>query len=332
MKNNNQPWVNPYWSKPNQNKSESIQNKNPQPSNNSNQNLGNKSYINTKSPEKPTVSTETWQNPYWKDNKTSKQNTNDKPFVFPHKVPPIPSFYHRIYPPPSPLSTSVPNMNTNHETILSSKKYEANINDDDDDDDLPYTLDSQGRAHYRAVSSAPKVTNQTSNFASAPKTSQNPVLSQQKPSSVSFSQTANTAPHSQTTTSSAIPSFMNNITQNLFKNTNSYPTFSTSHSVTVLTETELNSIHDALRLLETNPNAIPVIETFNHIPINHHNKPSSSSAPLFTTNREQQPSSSFSRNVQFHAQPTPLFSTPSYPSNSNDPLRRMTKQGSIALI
>jgi len=298
-KQQDKPWENPYW-------------KDGKPQNSS---------TSDKQQDKP------WQNPYWKDNNASNQSKNDAALsqtLSPkHKLPSVPSFYHRIYPPCTPLSSPVPIENTKQKTIFSNGISEKNINDDED---LPYTINSQGVARYKPESSSPNVTNKTSNIASSSANSQYPVSPPSKRSFAPFSQT----------TSSAVPSFPNNIAPTLITDINNYPSSSFNYHTSpttscVLTETDLNSIQHALHLLETNPNAIPIIEAPHPVPSSN-----ISQSPLtssFTVNREQQqPLSSFSRIVQSNSQQPPLFSTPSYPINSNQTSRLFPKKGSVVLI
>jgi hypothetical protein len=355
--NNIQPWINPYLSKPNLpssafvDKKNTSQNEHSQLSNNAKQSPTTASQLDKKLSDKSTSSTQTWknpywkdwnpqnsstsnkqqdkpwQNPYWKDNDTSKQSKNDaalsRTLSSKHKLPSVPSFYHRIYPPCTPLSSPVPIENTKQKTIFSNGISEKTINDDED---LPYTINSQGVARYKPESSSSNVTNQTSNIASSSANSQYPVSPPSKRSFAPFSQT----------TSSAVPSFPKNIAPTLITDINNYPSSSFNYHTSpttscVLTETDLNSIQHALHLLETNPNAIPIIEAPHPVPSSNSSQPPVTSS--FTVNREQQqPSSSFSRNVQSNSQQPPLFSTPSYPVNSNQISRPLPKQGSVVLI
>ena len=250
--NNNQPWVNPYW---------------PKNSNNTNQNSTQSS--GPKPPEKPTSSNETWKNPYWGDKNTSNQSANgpalNKSLSFQYKDLPIPLFYERIYP---PQTSSMPVINTMDET----SKQDIN-----DNNDLPYTINSQGIVHYRGASAPPNVTN----FAPPPPPpppppptiTQYPVSPPRIPNAAPPLPTTNNAPVGNTASLSQAPSsFPNNIAPSVFINLNDYPS-----PETVITEAELNSIQEALRLLETNPNAIPVVVTSNQTP-------SSNGKLSFTTN------------------------------------------------
>ncbi|CAF1186408.1 unnamed protein product [Adineta steineri] len=403
--NNNQPWVNPYWPKSNQNNPEYPQNGNPQPSNNSKRNSETKSPLNTKTTEKSAPPTATRQNPYVNGNGSLKQKKSNielnNSFVSPRKAPPIPSFYERIYPPPTRVSSPAVSTNKKHERIYSNGKSNVNINDDND---LPYTVDNNGVVHYRATSTTPNLTKKSTT------TSQYPVYSSHKSNSTSHSPKPKTSSFSQTT-NSANPSVLNHVTSNTFANIGNYHPSSHSNSITILTETDLDSIHEALHLLETNPNAIPLYDPSKHMPttninqhshplssisslfsskpqqqqqqqqhsnplssiahlfnsnpqqqqqqqqhsnplssISHlftskpqqqqqqpqqqqqHSNPLSSIAHLFSSKPQQQQQAAFSRNVQYNSQQAPLFSTPSYPSNSNQSLHRFNTLGSATLI
>ncbi|CAF1488767.1 unnamed protein product, partial [Adineta steineri] len=363
----------------NQNNPEYPQNGNPQPSNNSKRNSETKSPLNTKTTEKSAPPTATRQNPYVNGNGSLKQKKSNielnNSFVSPRKAPPIPSFYERIYPPPTRVSSPAVSTSKKHERIYSNGKSNVNINDDND---LPYTVDNNGVVHYRATSTTPNITKKST-------TSQYPVY----PSHKSNSPNPKTSSFSQTT-NSANPSVFNHVTSNTFANIGNYHPSSHSNSITVLTETDLNSIHEALHLLETNPNAIPLYDPSKHMPttnINqhshplssisslfsskpqqqqqqqqqqhsnplssiahlfnsnpqqqqqqqqqHHSNPLSSIAHLFSSKpqqQQQQQQAAFSRNVQYNSQQAPLFSTPSYPSNSNQSLHRFNTLGSATLI
>ncbi|UJR14007.1 hypothetical protein I4U23_001007 [Adineta vaga] len=320
-----QPWINPYWPQSNQNNDDHIQ------TNDSKQNAGNKSpvYINT-SP-KATRSTDFWQQSHWVDNNTSNQNRlPTESASSPPKILPVPFFYERIYPPPAPSSSPT---NKKSGVTHSIRKSEAHIHDDDENasDDLPYTFDSPNVVRYRAgPPSPPNMRNKNVNINSTLTAAPYPMSSTAKSN---FSQYAST-------TISMTPSFSTNILPTLFPNRSEYsPSVlqynipSLSNSITILTEEEIHSIHDALRLLQTNPNAIPVIETSNHIKsspsptINHQSNPFSSFTP---SSRAQ--SSISSRNVQFNIQQTPAFSMPSYPGTTRKSLQQLTKQGKVVLI
>ena len=255
--NNIQPWVNPYWSK---NSDNTNQNKNFQPTNNSS---------GTKPPDKPTSSSEPWKNPYWTDQKPQTSTVSEqksqqwenpywkdknqgangpalnKSLSFEYKDLPVPPFYDRIYP---PYTSSMPIINT---TDKASKQ------DVTDDGDLPYTINSQGVVHYRGAPSSANVTN----FAQPPPLiiSQYPDAPPRTPNTAPHLQPANSAPLGNTTSTSQAPSsFPNNTASSVFINFSDYPS-----PETVITEAELKSIQDALLLLKTNPNAIPVVVTSN---------------------------------------------------------------------
>jgi hypothetical protein len=268
---------------------------------------------------------QSWENPYWKDKDTSKQYVNGaalkESLSSEYKVPPVPPFYQRIYP-----------SDTAHikdEIVISSGTPKQFINDNED---LLYTIDSQRIAHYRAAASSPSGINKTANFASAPKTSQYPVLSPHPPSPPLTAQTANaasppysrsapptaqtsnavsppyppTAPPTLQAPNAALLSQTTSSASPLFSNLDNYPLSSFNYSSLtsspiILTEEEVNNIQHALHLLATNPDAIPIIETSNQVPssnISHHNNLSSPLASLSTVNRQQ----------QFQQQPPPTSS------------------------
>ncbi len=354
-KPNDQPWENPYWK--------------PQGSTTSSQQQD-----------------KSWENPYWKDKNTSNQSTNssalNRSLPFEYRIQSIPSFYKRIYPPSTPSSSPVPTTPIKQETQFSIETSKQNINDNDD---LPFTIDSQGTAHYRAPPSSMSSTNKTVTFDSSPIISQYPVSppdppnaapAPQKSFATSTPKPVNTPSFFQTN-SSAPPSHSSDITSPLFSNSTNYPLPSTSSSsLIVITEADLDSIQHALQLLATNSSSITVVETPNEIPssnISYQDNrsppsftsiqkqqsyqqpllPSSNisysdnaSSSLFTNNPEQQSHqqgslSSSSPHIPFNSSPysydskaqqLTLFSTPSYPSQSNEPSRRLITQGSILLI
>jgi hypothetical protein len=355
-KPNDQPWENPYWK--------------PQGSTTSSQQQD-----------------KSWQNPYWTDKNTSNQTTNssalNRSLPFEYRIQSIPSFYKRIYPPSTPSSSPVPTTFVKQETQFSTETSKQNINDNDD---LPFTIDSQGTAHYRAALSSMSSTNKTVTFDSSPITSQYPVSppdppiaapAPQKSFTTSSPKPVNTPSFFQTN-SSVPPSHSSDIISPLFSNSTNYPLPSTSSSssLIVITEADLDSIQHALQLLATNSSSIAVVETPNEIPSSNisyqdnRSPPSftstqkqqsyqqplllssnisysdNASSSLFTNNPEQQSHqqgslSSSSPHIPFNSSPysydsnaqqLTVFSTPSYPSQSNEPSRRLITQGSILLI
>ncbi|CAF4207646.1 unnamed protein product [Rotaria sp. Silwood2] len=392
------PWQNPYWKdwKPGSlTTSQKSQNGNLKNHNGHNniwqtstttkqQNFGE-----TKQKDKP------WENPYWKNKNVSSagptwiSNASRKGtcgMVLPnayitdnvsppdHRVPPIPSFYKRIFPVNTPLSSIQPSTTTNEKKLQFSKEsmhvtpfsipnetYNNDINGGNDF--LPYTIDTQGIAHYRSLPSSSSIAkNKTVHFGTSPSTTQNPVTSkyitdavplQRKytttPTSFTSNVTsqlpiANTAPSSSTTNSDLLQSLG-------FLNSSSYSPnndpSSTKSGAVVITLDELYDIQNALHLLKTNPNAIPTIQTFQqHVPTVY---PSDEKVPhqpitsLFTNNNDhrliQQPptssSSSDHQNDQLRSlsnaksQQLPMVSSSKNYSNPNDILNRFIKPGSI---
>lgn len=338
--------MNPYWPKSNQTNNQSTSN--------DNNNLQQNSQI--KSSEKPSSSTNTWENPYWKDKCPSYRKTNDvslnKSLSYESQKTPVPSFYERIYPPASPIQTVHPN----HATVLLAEISQSTTNNNDD---LPYTIDQQGVAHYRQRSSPINSTNKTVNFVT-----QNPVLSENISSAISISQ-------NNTSSVVKIP------TSNTYRLSSlDYSSLIHASSSNILTEEDLNGIQNALHLLTTNSNAIPIIEAPNQFTSYNTNYYTDTSSPLtsfFSSNQSapsfqpsftgstasnqpivslhsafvalaahneqqqsnKQPSSSlFSQNVQYNSntKQTTVFSTPSYPSNLNEIARQFIAPGPVVLI
>ncbi|CAF4114899.1 unnamed protein product [Rotaria sordida] len=370
-------WVNPYWGpKSNQTNSQFTQqnnrigNQKPVASNNLTQNSWVNPYWGTKPSGKSTSSSEIkksqastvpqqdnwqYQNCSWKDKNASDSDFNitslNESLSCEFKFTPIPSFYKRLYPPYPSSSSSIPIVDMEHYGILNQTI--------DDNEDIPFTIDRQGVAHYRAESSSSNIMNTTANIPSSSTTSQYPILSPKTHNNILSSETTNPALVSQITNSMS-SSYPNNMTSSPLQNLsnepsslfNYYPSMvssSSSSSAIVLTEADLNSIQHALHLLNTSPNVISVMENSTQVlpssNISHPNNPSSSLASLFTPNKAQQsqppPSTSFSANKQdnpplyayiSNSEQMPLLSTPSYPSNQDDTLSRLMAKGTILHI
>ncbi|CAF4642074.1 unnamed protein product [Rotaria sp. Silwood1] len=352
------PWQNPYWKdwKPGYfNRSEEYQHlgsKNPQSQNDRPQTAGTtkvESFGKTKEKDKA------WENPYWKHehisstvprwassaSKRSKYGielTNawitDNVSPPDHRVPPIPSFYKRIYPvniPPAsiPLSTTI-NKNKSQPDKEPMHLGSSSIPDEiynngvkNDDDFSPYTIDRQGIAHYQSQPSSSFMTeNKTVQFATSPSTTENRMSSTYSTNTIPVQEKHTMAPKSSmsnvttqylaikttpsSTTNSRLLEPLNSLHASSYSPTN-YPS-STHSRVPLITLDELHDIQHALRLLEINPNAIPTIETSQqHIATVYANDEKAPHLPvrsLFTNNANkqsiQQPSSSSSypRNEQ----------------------------------
>ncbi|CAF1013906.1 unnamed protein product [Rotaria sordida] len=206
-----------------------------------------------------------------------------------HRVPPIPSFYKRIFPVHTPPCSIQPSTTISQNKLRHSKPTmhvassnipnERHNNDTNDSDDIsPYAVDSQGIAHYRELSSPSDIMKSKAiAFSSSSSPTHNPVTStyttnttplQQKyamtPTPFTSNVTsqvpvANTVLSSSTTNSGLLQS--SNFLNSASYSPNNYPS-STMASSAVLTLDELSGIQSALRLLEANPNAIPTIETY----------------------------------------------------------------------
>ncbi|CAF4241563.1 unnamed protein product, partial [Rotaria sordida] len=167
--NKNQTWVNPYWVA----------------SNNLTQNSWVNPYWGTKPSGKSTSSSEIkksqastvpqqdnwqYQNCSWKDKNASDSDFNitslNESLSCEFKFTPIPSFYKRLYPPYPSSSSSIPIVDMEHYGILNQTI--------DDNEDIPFTIDRQGVAHYRAESSSSNIMNTTANIPSSSTPSQYP--------------------------------------------------------------------------------------------------------------------------------------------------------------
>ncbi|CAF1990621.1 unnamed protein product [Rotaria magnacalcarata] len=335
--NDIQPWINPYWPKTNQTNSEAIQNDHISAKENSliNPNFSAKTHEastpfteNNKSniSMTPIQGNQQWNNPYWKNKNTSDLGANVSSMNTSSSVErdsaSIPSFYERIYPPSTPLPSQMSAINNEPETNVSNEKTNQNINNDED---TSYTIDNKGIAHYRPELSSPMIPNKPVDFTSSSTTSQYPSIPPDKRSSLSPIATTNNIPPTQ------VDSFLslsnpNNIKSPQLTNSNSEQfsllnafSSSTSAAAAVLTEADLNNIHHALHLLETNPNAVYIMGTPAQVSLqntSNPNKPFSSLDSLFNLNKEHQ------SQQQQPLQAPPSFlgniqpSTPSYPYNS----------------
>ncbi|CAF0972534.1 unnamed protein product [Adineta ricciae] len=311
-----QPWVNPYWPQKDQNNTDRSQSGNFKP------NFENSSHLYVNTSPKTTIASDTWENPYWGDNNTINENSLSMKSSSSSST--VPYFYERIYPPPSPTSSLT---NIQHEITPSMKKSDVHMQDDNDD--LPYTFDNPNVVRYRAPYAAPNRTNKVFNSTPTILNAQYPLSSEPK---------LNTSGYSPTTNINT-PSSLNNILSTLFPNANTYPSSSVhydipslSNSATVLTESEIHRIHKALRLLETDPNAIPTVESYNHM-TSSSSTIDQRSDPLSSITSSAQPHSSLlSRTVQFSSPKASLFSMPSYPGTTRKSLHQSTEQGKVALI
>jgi hypothetical protein len=274
-----------------------------------------------------------------------------------HTVPPIPSFYERIYPAHTPPSSPRPTTYIKENKLPNTEKLiqppQSNVTNQTDNyhegdhDILPYTIDGQGIAHYRSVpSSSPGTTNKTVTFAAPPLTTQNPV---------SFPSTSNTAPLQkqnptlstlvtsngvtpfQTTNSVPSPPIANPATMQSLNFLNSLPLYGQSLPI-VFTAAELSDVQNALRSLEINSNAIPTIESIQYVSTKNGSDeivPYSLFGTSSTDNQKYQlaqpplsSSSSYLKNYpatsssHFNSQQPPTFSSSNKSSHPDDFLNR----------
>ncbi|CAF3624969.1 unnamed protein product [Rotaria socialis] len=336
--NDIQPWINPYWPKTNQTNSEAIQNDHSSAKENSliNPNFSAKTYeASTSFTESnksnismtPVKGNQQWNNPYWKNKNASDLGANvssmDTLSSVEHDSASIPSFYERVYPPSTPLPAQMSTINNEPETNVPNEKTNQNINDDED---TSYTIDNKGIAHYLPELSSPMIPNKAVDFTSLSTSSQYPSIPPGARSSLSPIATTNNIPLTQIDSYLSL-SNPNNIKSPQLTSSNSEQfsllnAFSSSASVAtaVLTEEDLNNIHHALHLLETNPNAVSIMVSPAQVSLqntNNPNKPFSSLDSLFNLNKEHQ------SQQQQSPQAPPSFlgniqpSAPSYPYNSS---------------
>lgn len=344
--NNIQPWVNPYWSKPNQMNFQSVENdknnekQNSLPLNSSTPTSSINTPLSTKIPENlipsngikepnvtitPTKENQQWNNIPSKDKNKSEDTTAadrlDESFSFEYKDMPVPSFYERIYPPPEPVSSPAiaPKKETEVEKLNKIPKQIVYV-----DEDTAYTIDSNGIAHYRPEALVPNNENQPTNMPySSAAIPQHPSEFSDSHNGVPHTTAANTVPPVQTN-QFIPPSNSNNTKSSQFGNINmeQLSLLNSSSSLnpttaTILTEDDLDNIQRALHLLATNPSALPVIETLREAPssnVPRANKPVSTLNPLVASNKENKsqiprPSSltsSFPYNPQQQNQPSQL--------------------------
>ena len=258
------------------------------------------SSMKTKEQDKP------WENPYRKNNNTSDvpstsipdaangdaQNivlnnvwTLDNLSPPDHKVPPIPSFYERIFPVHTPPSSPRPKTSTTENELQNTKQsmqppksniteQTHNYNRNEGNDIEPYTISDQGVAHYRPQSSSSPITNnRTVTFGA----NQNPVslpstgggaLSQQKYPTASTPASSNTvAPYSMANQIPSLPTSNKAPIQSL-NFINSSLSYDQSSSVLLSTE-ELVEIQNILRSLEFDSNVVPTIEPNSYMSTAH---------------------------------------------------------------
>ena len=258
-----QPWVNPYWPKTDQNSSnQATTNANgPQKSPSK-----NGTWKNPYWPEKNTTDQQqgsTWKNPYWPEKNATNQKTDSsslrKSSSGGHSIVKVPSFYRRVY--PSESASTLASSPTPSSQKKSKKKHSHSVISQNitDTDELPFTVDKQSVAHYRSSSKISVNINRSTKQPPTPTPSQKSksgaaaTVPSPTPSSSSSNFTLKKKPprKSSKPTNNALPPLLS---------TSAYSSLDTS-SAPILTEGDINSIHDALKLLETNSKNIPVVET-----------------------------------------------------------------------
>ena len=279
-----QPWVNPYW------KDAQTQGTNQQQGGNRLSTLSNSfqpiQQNNNQNPMYSFIKDDESSMPRRKSNSISKGGLWNSNQTSPseHNAPPIPPFFQRIYPSPSsssiskvPSTTKTNAMNLNQTSA--PKPYPTPSNNfkplqpiSDDEEPLPFTIDNRGVAHFQTDSffssssanrpkesnSVPQSTTSQYQFVNPPSTVNalvQPPTNSVPPRVISNIVSPSAAPSSTPMTnnkpsssSKLLPSmsFINNLTS--------------SPSVVVITEQEVNDIHSALHKLEQNPNSIPTIQ------------------------------------------------------------------------
>ena len=292
------PWVNPYWKE-------------------------------SKAPQQQ-QSNQPWVNPYWKNNGTFDRDLNgivlnnvwqiDNISPSDHEVPPVPSFYQRIFPvvpPPSSFRSTAaapeskentlgkPSTPTQQPTAGVSRAAPHSSANGGEYDDFAFTIDAQGVAHYRPEEpTSPAPPNKAVSFAASHHSNSSP-------------------PPQQTNGIASFPLVSNIIVPQSSSNTLNYA--SNYSSSMVVTESEVYDLQQALRLLETNPNSVVVVEASERVPTgmaNHQSvRPPVPAEPAVRA--PQFPSPSIQR-------PSPRRPSPSdYPNGS---LNRFTRAGPVVHI
>ena len=247
-----------------------------------------------------------------------------------HAVPPIPSFYERIYPLHTPPSSPRPKKsfeqdyfnNTSQSTqpIRSNTNNSTYIDEKDDADMQAFAIDEQGVARYQPLSfSSPNTINKTVTFSTTQPLIHNPL----SPMSTNIAAPSHRN-YPTSSDSNVLNQLINNISTSPVTNgvSNFSPilldSFSSSSSYYPLstvnvTMDELSEIQDALRLLETNPGAIPIIESNQYLSsINDlgNNIPYSSLTTVLSDDQKHRPSSPLLPSSFYtNSQPTPTFSS-----------------------
>jgi hypothetical protein len=267
-----------------------------------------------------------------------------------HAVPPIPSFYERIYPAHTPPSSPQPrkyikekNLSSTEKSIQSPQSNVTNWIDnyhENDHDIQPYTIDGQGIAHYRSMPSSVSVTtNKTVTFATSPRPTQdsgsfsstNNIASlqqqQQQNPTISTLVTSNGITPFYKTNGVPSPPIANPASMQSLNFFTSLPSYDQSLPI-VITLEELSDIQNALRLLNINSNAIPTIESIQYVSTKHGSDeivPDSLFDTLFTDNQvhklAQSSSSSYPKNYpvtsssHFNSRQPPTFYSSNKSSN-----------------